>query len=416
MSRGARRNAPYSTSFFKSFLEKIRKFSISLPPSPLTKIWLRILNRRFSQVVDLKTISSRTLELSPRNEFSVVPPTLAGEKPHNHHSTYTSEVFSFEFKDAIISPYSDNVVVGGKIGLNSRKFQGVGRILSSEGKLSEYSSSYAICPLKADHFVENGILIGGDGAFNWFHFVLECCPKVTASELLPPEYDSFPLIAPDVALENDNFREILSAITKNRNVKYFGRETIFVRKLVSFSPILFSPFNLGNHQSLRLSDYYFHWPLLDKYIRDLKSHLLHRNSTVSNNHPKKIYICRAKNRRDYNQENLLQIANEFGYVGIFPEEMTLEEQCSIFSNASHIIGSSGSAWVNLIFMNQYSKALAWIPNNLENFALWSTISHRLGVPLRFLTYDLPSSSTSEVSISEYNLDEGQFRDALIDLE
>lgn len=81
-----------------------------------------------------------------------------------------------------------------------------------------------------------------------------------------------------------------------------------------------------------------------------------RESTNRSNHPSKIYLSRTKNSfKKINRSiiNELLIENEIqrrGFHVAYPEEITLNEQLAMYANADCVVGFSGTALHNCLFM------------------------------------------------------------------
>ena len=71
--------------------------------------------------------------------------------------------------------------------------------------------------------------------------------------------------------------------------------------------------------------------------------------------PRKIVVNRKKTRAL--PQNHLDIIKELGFIEVFLEDMSFEEQSNLFFNATHIILPHGAAAANLIFCGKGCKIL-----------------------------------------------------------
>jgi capsular polysaccharide biosynthesis protein len=87
-------------------------------------------------------------------------------------------------------------------------------------------------------------------------------------------------------------------------------------------------------------------------------------SENSPNLPKKIFLVRKGNRREYNQSDAIELASDFGIVPVFVENLTLEEKIRLFLQSELIIGPEGSGFANTLFTTPNTRLLTWWPDKL----------------------------------------------------
>lgn len=72
----------------------------------------------------------------------------------------------------------------------------------------------------------------------------------------------------------------------------------------------------------------------------------------ANMYPKRIFISRAGTaRRHFNEDEVFDVLQKFGFERLAPEHYTFEEQMNLFNNAEFIVAGSGAALTNLLFVN-----------------------------------------------------------------
>ena len=79
-----------------------------------------------------------------------------------------------------------------------------------------------------------------------------------------------------------------------------------------------------------------------------------RDSTQKNKSektPKRIYISRKKapKRRIENEKQLLNLLSDFGFERVYAEDLSVQNQIKLFSNANKIIGPHGAGLTNMIW-------------------------------------------------------------------
>lgn len=93
---------------------------------------------------------------------------------------------------------------------------------------------------------------------------------------------------------------------------------------------------------------------------------------------------KASGRRKFNEAEVIDVLQNFGFETVFPEELSFSEQISLFSHADFIIGGSGAAFTNLLFCNTSCKVIIFAKNTLP-FSGFSTIASFVGFDLVYLT-------------------------------
>lgn len=73
---------------------------------------------------------------------------------------------------------------------------------------------------------------------------------------------------------------------------------------------------------------------------------------ICNPAPKRIFLSRKNvRRRIANEEELLPVLKKHGFVVLIPEELSILQQCLLFSQAEIIAGAYGAALCNSVYMN-----------------------------------------------------------------
>ncbi|MEG4500838.1 tetratricopeptide repeat protein [Microcoleus sp. F10-C6] len=106
----------------------------------------------------------------------------------------------------------------------------------------------------------------------------------------------------------------------------------------------------------------------------------------SSSYPKRIYISRSKARyrRVLNEEDAIEVLEQFGFVSILPESMSLAEQIAHFYHAEVIVAAHGSGLTNTIFCNQGTKVIELVSPHYISHYYWG-ISQYLQLEHYFLT-------------------------------
>ena len=95
---------------------------------------------------------------------------------------------------------------------------------------------------------------------------------------------------------------------------------------------------------------------------------------------KKIMISRMNtlNSRLANENVIKDKLKECGYSIIFPEQLNVEKQAQIYSDADEIVATSGASFANMLFCKPNTKILCIIPSE-HRFYLYSTMAAMLNL-------------------------------------
>ncbi|MEG3974493.1 glycosyltransferase 61 family protein, partial [Microcoleus sp. herbarium8] len=91
-------------------------------------------------------------------------------------------------------------------------------------------------------------------------------------------------------------------------------------------------------------------------------------------YPKRIYISRSKARyrRVLNEEDVVEVLAESGFVSILPELMSLAEQIAHFSHAEVIVAAHGSGLTNTIFCKSGTKIIELMSPHYISHYYWGS--------------------------------------------
>ncbi|MBC2601094.1 glycosyltransferase family 61 protein [Puniceicoccus vermicola] len=86
----------------------------------------------------------------------------------------------------------------------------------------------------------------------------------------------------------------------------------------------------------------------------------------------RIYIRRGQTNRRFvrNEEEILAVLEDFGFVSVDPGEFDLKEQIAIFRDAEVIVGSHGAALANLLWCGSGTKVLELLPLHRPGKWFW----------------------------------------------
>ncbi|ATZ80602.1 hypothetical protein BMW23_0555 [Bodo saltans virus] len=127
-------------------------------------------------------------------------------------------------------------------------------------------------------------------------------------------------------------------------------------------------------------------------VYELFRSIINNNHLSINKRYEKIYISRRTHINTYNdnigtnyttrrkmmnEDNIVKLLKDKGYIEIFTETLSFIDKINIFSNATHIIGAIGGGMCNLLFSPKTTKSLCIVsPNFLDiNFRFKYSMDH-----------------------------------------
>ncbi|KGG20800.1 glycosyltransferase family 61 protein [Prochlorococcus marinus] len=368
------------------------------------------------------------ISLSDKKDSITASPIFFNIKPNNIYNV-KSKVSLFCFNNSLACAYTSGIIkvrsflkrdyllIPDHISVNNNSDFS---FLDVSGLFSTTKSGLTFSTIRYKHaikVVDKAILIGGPGSSNWYHFILECLPKLFLININHSIDSEAYIIVPEICKLNNSFKDALSIFSGNRKILFLKQnEYVRCRKLYCVSEFNITPFNLPEGTWPRIEHFLINPSIIKDYANSFRKSL--NLIKAPDNHPKKLFLMRDKTRRTFNQDQLIDISKKYGYSPIFLEDYSLREQAERIANATHIVGASGAAWTSMIFANNSLKCLSWLPREYSEFSTYSSIAAALGHYLLFIEYypDSKIKNTAQVYSQSYKLSTKEFEQALKTLE
>lgn len=266
----------------------------------------------------------------------------------------------------------------------------------SSGFLKKHDDSYAYVEKISEKNIlkfDRILFLGGNGSFNFYHWMIELAPKLLFLDNSILEDNRINIIlVNETVKKNENFKWVLKKCTEhltsikiiyvNQNINFYAEKLFFV-----------NTFNLTVYNFNYLEKNYQNTTILNsESLKLLQLRLKNELSIIEPMHCKKIFILRNQdtvsdyNKRNYNEDEVFNFFHGEGFLGVYPDRLTLKEQIEIFRNADFIVGPSGASWSNLIFSNASTKAISWLPKSLKYFDTYATLAHLNALDMQFIEY------------------------------
>lgn len=289
-----------------------------------------------------------------------LPKSLNGVE--HYIQTSTPEISIYLFKNAIIDIHSSAVLLGKQLIAYRSKNERF-----NEGFVTAHDSKNAKVDLKKTEELDEGFFLGGNGSWNWFHFLIEIMPKLI---VFNKKYCQTILVN-EVIHKTPSMKKILEILTENKfNVKYLSPDKTYrVKDLYYINDFNHVPFNRLDHFIKAEGTFYN-----PEIIRSF-SHIISQKLSMVSNLPERIFLYRKNTHRvAENQDQILEYLKKFGFVPVYLEELSIEDQISYFKNAKFIVGISGAAWSNMLFCGNNPQAICFIPDNAKEFTAFSNLA------------------------------------------
>jgi hypothetical protein len=213
--------------------------------------------------------------------------------------------------------------------------------------------------------IKVGIHLLKEHSFNYYHWLFECLPRLMyfiENINKAGNGEKFTLLVdhdiPEQGL--DAMRRLIDFPFKIERVR--RGELVFCDKLFYTSPLWYSLDN-SKHRVDPYRDF-----AVDKYaveiIRNSFRDLMKRGAPS-----RKIYLPRLASqvRKIINSKQVEDLMRENGFEFIYPYEFSFGEQIDLFSSAKIVVGATGAAFSNMVFMQPGTKAVIFSPKQMEVF-------------------------------------------------
>ncbi len=295
----------------------------------------------------------------------------------------------------------DRVIIERTEGVDSR------RCSFETGHIHRHGEHIALISRQPTEYLSRGIFLGGNGSFNYYHWVIEILPKLRYVAGLGEKYIDFPLLVSEDVATTATFAQSLAELAGDRTVVYLDVGRIYeVAELVYINSPNSCPFNLRPGNQVQVADFRIRASTID-FLRGRT-----KSAGDASQAGLRIFMARPTVRRCYNQEDVFDLLRARGFVRVSMEELTWIDQIDLMSRAQVIVGPSGAAWANLVFCAVGTKCISWIPSEFDEFAAYSTLASIAGVDLRYVTYPVGVSTTAEAYGADYRVDVSAISDAL----
>ncbi len=214
---------------------------------------------------------------------------------------------------------------------------------------------------------------------NYYHFIYEAISKFYLLDKCQIPED-VPLLVDERIKDVPQLMELLRLFAGNRQIVFLKvRHMCRVKVLYYVSGVNQIIPNYVDIKQVRAEDNLF-CPAAILFIRQ---HFLDYAS-AGKTFPKRFYIARKNtNNRSYNEKELTQIARDYDFEVVSPEDYTVADQFLLFANAECVIAASGAALSNIVCCKPGCRVLVLF-SHVMDLTVFSSIASCLNIDMRYL--------------------------------
>lgn len=229
--------------------------------------------------------------------------------------------------------------------------------------------------------IEKGIHFVKDHSANYFHWLIECLPRLLLVNQMP-ELKNIPLLV-DENIASQQLEALHLLNEGNRELIMLGHKSACsVEKL--FYPSQLSIIHDNMKNPVRYNEDVFYSPIAVNFIRDFFLQKLKISQTSGF---RKLYVSRsnAEYRKLINADEIEELMLFYDFQVVFPEKLTFSSQVKLFSQAKIVVGQSGAGMANLLFVPKDCQALIFFNDSKQtNLQIFNALCDQIGIDTKFL--------------------------------
>lgn len=228
---------------------------------------------------------------------------------------------------------------------------------------------------KNKNIIEEAISLVGLASNNFYHVIFDLLSRFAYINEFK-ELKDVPVVFDELVSKNPVYLRLIDYLNVLKHPIIFinNNNEPIVKKLHYFSPCTFSCVYLNDKKKrddqvpYRFSKDFYALSYIKEIMLQHTKHVDFMNYT-------KIFLTRPSSvsKRLVNEDEVAEIAKNYGFTLFDPSQFSIEEQIFIFSHAKHIIADEGAALVNLLWCKEGSSIGCIIPEEWHDYN-YATIS------------------------------------------
>lgn len=340
-----------------------------------------IFNKRYSsthkivKIEDIEKCDTERVKIYyPASQFVCQLPRFETDKKANTIVVKSPKTALFQLSNAIVDADSTAILYKKKLRVcryNDERY--------NEGFVQWHDATNAKIKTEPIEKINSGFFLGGNGSWNWYHFLVELAPKLL---LFDAKLENNILVS-ETVLKYPSMLKILHLINENIRFIYLKKNQLYevsnLWYINDFNHVQFNRFD----DEIKSNGTYFNTEITRNFSEKILQSIKIEPKIAEN-----IFLYRKNTHRiAKNQDEIVNFLSLYNYKAICLEELELEQQISYFYHAKSIIGISGAAWANLIFCRNQPNAICFLPENAKDFSVFSNLAQIFDVDLISQLYD-----------------------------
>ena len=284
------------------------------------------------------------------------------------------------------------------------------RVTTAKPRIADYSvgdmlfhgERLALVAVGDVEYIDKGLLINGVSEGNYYHWVVELLSHLQFIEELPAQYADYPILIPAKSQAIPSIKAMIDSFDIGRPFIYLATQSRYqVDDLlwISAANNLISNFKASNGYT---TESHFARPESIQYLRE---HLLSlAEGAATTNLPTRVFLARKGFLRRYNQQEVIDALEPYGFTSVYMEDLNIHQQVTIMANAEVVLGPTGAAWTNIMFASASTQALCWMAEEYRDLACFSNLAAIAGIDMEFLRYKTGAQNSNELYYKDYTLD------------
>jgi capsular polysaccharide biosynthesis protein len=123
---------------------------------------------------------------------------------------------------------------------------------------------------------------------------------------------------------------------------------------------------------------------------------------------RRLFLARAEGSyRNYNQDEALAVAADFGFEPVYLEELSFRESVEVMLEASAVIGPHGAGWANALYCQPGTTGIMWTWDESRHDNWFANIG-------KLAAMDFSTIFTGNLDVNGHNIDPRKLRAALVE--
>lgn len=244
--------------------------------------------------------------------------------------------------------------------------------------------------------IDKGIMMTGSYATNWYHWINDILSRAVLWQKLPSELKDYPIIVPQKCLQSKNHYDILKLAFNQCEFVGIDDNALIKNCVYIDSPSLGTPHSYKQISDIdKIKSGHRRHELLKVYRDIVLSNLnISLNYDINSEDKKKVFLARKQNKRSYNQDEIQRELSKLGYVSLYLEDLSVEEQIIEINKAEFIVGPTGAAWANLLF-SEAKGGLIWVPSCISDSTTYTKIAQATNTNLIYTSFPTKAKRWSD---------------------